>query len=130
MIDNVDTVVVDGDVDNYEADGPIQFEETKLLVVRVESGERHVWFDGTHYTANKTPETISEGDRFYTVLPEKQIFEVVNINESSSPPINIEYLYPSEGAETDRVNHDALTGLPVEDQPMGYTGPPKLLEEV
>lgn len=130
MTDNVDTVVIDADVDNYDAVGPTQFEEVEFLAVGMESGERHVWFDGTHYTANTTAETVREGDKFYTVLPEKQIYEVVEIDESTTPSTKIEYLYPSEGAATDRITHDALTGLPVEDQPMGYTGPPKLLEEV
>jgi hypothetical protein len=130
MTDKVDTVVVDAAVDNYDAVGPTQFEDVELLAVKMESGERHVWFDGTHFTANTTAETVSEGDKFYTILPEQQIYEVVEIDESATPPIEIKYLYPAGGTATDRISHDALTGLPVEDQPMGYTGPPKLLEEV
>lgn len=130
MADNVDTVIVDAASDDDGQAGPIQFEDIELLVVEMESRERHVWFDGSHYTANTTAETVSEGDRFYTAVPEQMVYEVVAIDESVAQPIKIEYLYPSGGVTTERISHDALTGLPVEDQPMGYLGPPTLLEEV
>lgn len=130
MADDIDIVFVDAEFDDYDSGGPTQFEEVELLTFVLESGERHVWFDGTHYTANTTAETVTVGDRFYTGQPEKQIYEVVEISESTPRPVKIEYLYPSGGASTDEITRETLTGLPPEEQPMGYLGPPNLLEEV
>ena len=54
---------------------------------------------------------------------ETQIYKVIRIDDSETLSVAIEYLYPSGGAETDRISRDALTGVPVEKQPMGYIGP-------
>lgn len=122
----VDTVSKDREGDTH---GPVIHNDVQFLVVNAE--QVHVWVNGKHYVEAGTADTVNKGDMFYLSSPELAVWRVREIDESipsSKPGVEIEIVYPSGSPETDNVSQNVLTGL-LNNEPMGYMGPPTLLEE-
>lgn len=102
----------------------------------------HVWHDSIHYVEVGKADEINPGDVFFESQEVGyRLVQVTDVNSACSDEIiggvTVDLLYdePSLDSDTDgkitsvEWSKQMLTGIPLEDAPMGYTGPPIRLEE-
>ena len=87
------------------------YNDVEVIIILQDEGA-HVWLEGTNYVEQGTASKVTEGDIFLQFRPEKQIFQVVDIDQSmpsSELNVEIEYLYAPNSTKRDKVSVDGLT---------------------